>query len=78
MSAAFVYAPEVARAILRPDQPLKPARARACRELLRASGFFERGGARVVAPTPATRDDVLRVNDAAYVDAVERLSGSGA
>jgi len=78
VSAAFVYAPEVARAILRPDHPLKAARARACHDLLRASGVFERGGARVVAPTPATRDEVLRVHDAAYVDAVERLSGSGA
>jgi acetoin utilization protein AcuC len=74
MSAAFVYAPDVARAILRPDHPLKPARARACYELLEAQGVFARGDARLVAPTPAARDDVLRVHTAPYLDAVERLS----
>ena len=74
MTAAFVYAPEMARAILRPDHPLKPARARACYELLNAAGAFSREAARVVAPTAATRDDVLRVHTAPFVDAVQRLS----
>ena len=78
MSAAFVYAPEVARAILRPDHPLKPVRARDCHALLDAAGVFGDGWARVVAPSPATRDEVLRVHEAAYVEAVERLSRPGA
>ena len=78
MSAAFVYAPELARTILRPDHPLKPARARDCHALLEASGVFARGEARLVAPTSASRDDVLRVHAAPYVDAVERLSRPGA
>ncbi|HEU5318958.1 MAG TPA: acetoin utilization protein AcuC, partial [Chloroflexota bacterium] len=74
MSAAFVYDAALARPILRPDHPLKPERARACHELLRAAGVFDSGAARVVAPTPASREDVLRVHTPEYVDAVERLS----
>src|SRR5687768_4899576 len=74
MRAAFVYSPEFARDILRPDHPLKPARARACHALLESLGAFEREGVEAVAPTSATREDLLRVHDPAYVYAVQRLS----
>jgi acetoin utilization protein AcuC len=71
---AFVYVPALAEATLRPDHPLKPARARDCYELLRAAGVFDRGDVRLVAPRPATVADVLRVHTPDYVDLVRRLS----
>src|SRR5438046_3017959 len=72
--AAFVYIPALAEAELRPDHPLKPARARACYELLKAAGAFDGVLAQVVAPTPAAPEDILRVHSAEYVDVVRRLS----
>jgi len=77
MKAAFVHTAALAEAELRPGHPLKPARARTCYELLRKHGVFESGKAQLVEPGPASREDVLRVHDAAYVDAVERMSITG-
>ncbi len=72
--AAFVYAPALAEAELRPDHPLKPVRARDCHDLLAARGVFESGAATVIVPQPASLDDVLRVHARDYVDVVRRLS----
>jgi acetoin utilization protein AcuC len=72
--AAFVYAPALADAELRPDHPLKPGRARDCFALLSAANVFDGTRARVVPPTPARVADVLRVHDAGYVEMVRRLS----
>jgi acetoin utilization protein AcuC len=72
--AAFVYAPALAEAELRPDHPLKPARARTCHDLLAAHGVFAGGRAVVVPPRAADVAEVLRVHDADYVAMVRRLS----
>ncbi|HXI14841.1 MAG TPA: acetoin utilization protein AcuC, partial [Chloroflexota bacterium] len=77
MKAAFVHTAALAEAELRPGHPLKPARARTCYELLREHGVFESGKAQLVEPAPASREDVLRVHDAAYVDAVGQMSLTG-
>jgi len=77
MKAAFVHTAALAEAELRPGHPLKPARARTCYELLRTHAVFETGQARLVEPPPASREDVLRMHDAAYVDAVARMSLTG-
>jgi acetoin utilization protein AcuC len=76
-AGAFVYAPALAEAELRPDHPLKPARARDCYDLLRDAGLFDTGRLRLVAPRPASAEDILRVHAPAYVDAVRRLSDPG-
>lgn len=72
--AAFVYSPALAEAELRPDHPLKPARARDCHDLLAAAGVFASGAAVVVPPHPADPADILRVHTPEYVDVVRRLS----
>ena len=77
LPGAFVYSPPLAEAELRPDHPLKPARARDCYDLLRAAGVFDTGRLELVAPRPASEEDVLRVHSPAYVDAVRRLSDGG-
>ena len=74
MTAAFVYTPELARPILRPDHPLKAERAKTCYDLLNAQGAFTRGDVTRIPPHPATRDDVLRVHTPDFVAAVEWLS----
>lgn len=81
MTGAIVFDDALAGDILRPDHPLKPARARALVDLLATFGWLDGERLRLVRPVPASRQDVLRVHDAAYVQAVERLSapdlGSG-
>ena len=42
-----------------------------------AAAFRDRGG-RVIEPRPATRDELLRVHDAAYVDAIDAVEGRAA
>jgi acetoin utilization protein AcuC len=74
LPAAFVYAPALAEAELSPDHPLKPARARACYDLLTSEGAFEGDRAAVFPFRPADVADVLRVHDPAYVEMVRRLS----
>jgi len=78
VSAALLYSPALARPILRADHPLKAERARACYELLAARDAFKSGALRVVEPSPAALEDVLRVHTPEYVAAVERLSRPGA
>ena len=75
--AAFVYAPALAEAELRPNHPLKPARARACYELLAAHGVLDGRRARVVEPAAASEADVRRVHARDYVEMVRRLSDPG-
>ena len=42
-----------------------------------AAAFRDRGG-RVIEPRPATREELLRVHDAAYVDAIDAVEGRAA
>jgi acetoin utilization deacetylase AcuC-like enzyme len=55
-----------------PGHPERPERAEVFDQL--ANDWRDRGG-RVVEPRPATREELLRVHDAAHVDAIERTNG---
>jgi acetoin utilization deacetylase AcuC-like enzyme len=55
-----------------PGHPERPERAEVFDQV--ASAWRDRGG-RVVAPRPATREELLRVHDAAHLDAMEAASG---
>ena len=55
-----------------PGHPERPERADVFTEV--ADAWREKG-VRVIEPRPATRDELVRVHDAAYVDAIERTSG---
>src|SRR3954471_1227005 len=55
-----------------PGHPERPERADVFDQL--ANDWRDTGG-RVVEPRPATREELLRVHDAAHVDAIERTNG---
>src|SRR3954467_4772876 len=55
-----------------PGHPERPERADVFDQL--ADDWRDTGG-RVVEPRPATREELLRVHDAAHVDAIERTNG---
>jgi acetoin utilization deacetylase AcuC-like enzyme len=55
-----------------PGHPERPERADVFTEV--ADGWRERG-VRVIEPRPATRDELARVHDGDYVDAIARSSG---
>src|SRR6187397_2887670 len=55
-----------------PGHPERPERAQVLDDI--ADDWRDRGG-RVVEPRPATRDELLRVHDAEYVDAMAATSG---
>ncbi|HEX8695290.1 MAG TPA: acetoin utilization protein AcuC [Longimicrobium sp.] len=75
---AFVWDPGVTAYRFRPDHPFNPKRLELTVSLIEALGLV--GGERtpVVAPRPATDEELLRVHSRAYVDAVKRLSEPGA
>jgi acetoin utilization protein AcuC len=72
----LVYVPALAESNLRPDHPLKPARARDCYRLLEGAGALGAGGIEVLAPPPADVEDVLGVHTPDYVEAVRALSAT--
>jgi acetoin utilization deacetylase AcuC-like enzyme len=57
------------------SHPERPGRLDAVRAGLETS--LREGSARLVAPRPASRDEILRVHDEAIVDAIEMLCRSG-
>ena len=73
--AAFVWDPRLAAHVYREDHPLKPRRLRGVHETLERLDAFARPGARVLAPRDATRDEIERIHDADYVEAVMQASG---
>jgi acetoin utilization deacetylase AcuC-like enzyme len=58
-----------------PGHPERPERAEVFDQI--ADAWRERGG-RVVEPRPATRGELLRVHDAAYLDAIDSVKGRAA
>jgi len=58
-----------------PGHPERPERAEVFDQVAKA--FRERGGV-VVEPRPATRDELLRVHDEAYVASIEAVDGRAA
>ena len=68
--AAFVYDDTLTRHVLRSDHPLVPMRLRLAYELLLSLNAFELDGASLVAPRPATVDELLGFHAPEYVAAV--------
>ncbi len=73
-AAAFVYSPELASHVLREDHPLRPHRLRLACELLASYGVLEAAGSLLAAPRPATKEELLPVHSAEYIEAVRLLS----
>ena len=69
--AAFVYDDALTRHVLRQDHPLIPRRLRLAYELLQGWSAFDLENASLVAPRPATAEELLRFHTPEYVAAVE-------
>jgi acetoin utilization protein AcuC len=75
-SAGLVYTPALAESQLRPDHPLKPARARDCYRLLEGAGALGGGRIEIFSPPAADVEDVLRVHTPGYTEVVRALSAA--
>lgn len=74
MTAILVFDERLAGYDLGPAHPLRPERVLRAVALMCAYGLLGDEGLRVVAPEPAALEDLVRVHDPAYVDAVVRAS----
>jgi len=72
--AAYVYDDAMSRHVLRDDHPMRPVRLQYTNALLRAYGAFDDPAALVVAPRPATEDELTSFHEGFYVEIVRRLS----
>ena len=75
--AAYVYADDMSRHVLRDDHPLRPVRLRYTYQLLQAYGAFEDETSLLVEPRPASVEELLTTHTSEYVQAVERYSAGG-
>src|SRR6266851_7635592 len=73
-AAGFVWDPRLASHVYRSDHPLKPWRLQGVHDTLERLGAFALPNARVLAPRLATRTEIERIHDPAYVDAVAQAS----
>ena len=71
-AAGFVWDPRLASHVYRPDHPLKPWRLQGVHDTLERLGAFALPNARLLQPRLATRAELERIHDPAYVDAVAR------
>ncbi len=74
MTAILVFDERLARYDFGPTHPLRPERVTRSIDLMREHDLLGSGGFDVAAPEPATRKDLERVHDSAYVDAVASAS----
>jgi acetoin utilization protein AcuC len=72
--AAFIYSDALTRHVLSENHPLKAVRLRYTYELLAAYGVFESPDAMLLAPQPATEEELLRSHTQAYLEWVQRVS----
>src|ERR1043166_5968189 len=73
----FVHDPHLEQYNLGPEHPLRPRRHVLLVDLLEATGVLQLASPEVLIPSEASREDLLLVHSAPYVEAVERLSASG-
>src|SRR5438552_2178455 len=73
-AAGFVWDPRLASHIYRSDHPLKPWRLQGVHDTLERLGAFALPNARVLEPRLATRAELERIHDPAYVDAIKQAS----
>jgi len=74
MEAAFIYNEALWSRGFGDSHPLRPERVKRTYDLLTAYRAFDAPNSHLVEPRPATRDELLLLHTAEYVDAVERLS----
>jgi acetoin utilization protein AcuC len=74
--ALLVYSPLYRTFSYGPEHPLRPTRLYLTDTLMKAYGLLEGPGVRQLEPLEATREDVLRVHSASYLDALD-LANSG-
>ena len=72
--AAYIYDEVLSRHVLRAGHPMVPVRLQRTYELLRAYGAFEDESAMLVAPRPATMDELTTFHTESHIDVVRRLS----
>ncbi|MCI0394437.1 MAG: acetoin utilization protein AcuC [Chloroflexi bacterium] len=72
--AVFLSSPELWERGHGPDHPLKPERLQRTHELLEEYGAFTTPNVRLVAPRPATDEELALFHKEEYIDAVHRLS----
>jgi len=72
--AAFVYTDDYADYHLSDTHPLQQKRLLMTHRLLEAHGAFQSPSSQLLAPTPATEIDLLRVHSPEYLDTLRRLS----
>ncbi|HWC71018.1 MAG TPA: acetoin utilization protein AcuC, partial [Actinomycetota bacterium] len=70
----FVFGEEMLAYNLGDEHPLSPVRRQLAVELMRAYGLLDHPDVHLVAPRPATVEEIERVHAPAYVAAVRRLS----
>lgn len=73
---AFVYSEDFTRYKFSDDHPFNPKRLEMTLDLIRTLGLLD--SAEIVTPCPAAEEELLRVHDARYLDAVRRASLEGA
>jgi acetoin utilization protein AcuC len=74
MPTALIWNDDRIRYDFGPAHPLKPIRVELTVSLIRASGFLKPDGVLQVPRAAFSDDDVVRLHDEGYVDAVRRLS----
>ncbi|MBN2848279.1 MAG: acetoin utilization protein AcuC [Coriobacteriia bacterium] len=74
MEVALVYSPALNAYDLGPAHPLRPERVSLAVALMEVYGLIAERALRPVEPRSATREELLRVHDAEYVETVERAS----
>ena len=72
--AAFIYDDALSQHVLSETHPMKPARLRYTYELLEAYGAFEGPNSGLVAPRPASPEEVLTFHTPAYLRAVQAFN----
>ena len=77
MEVGFAYTPALDAYSFGPDHPFRPERVSRAVALMREHGLIAEGALRPIPFEAATREDLLRVHSADYLDVVERASGPG-
>jgi acetoin utilization protein AcuC len=78
MTTAFVWDDALTRYFFRPDHPFNPKRLELTVSLIRDLGLIGGAGTPILAPRPATEEELLRVHSPEYLAAVRRMSEPGA
>ena len=74
--AAFIYENALSQHVLRQDHPMRPVRLRHTYQLLQAYGAFDGGISQLLAPRPATLEELGLLHTSEYIAAVRDLSSS--